>query len=122
MAEQTTQDKNLAKQTLAQNTSLENKTVQVAYVDGSGQYLVSIEWHASLTAMQALQKSGLLAKLPAEQSLAVGVFGIRVDQPEQYLLQAGDRLEIYRPLTRDPMAVRRKRAAAHPVGRLRRKL
>ena len=122
MAEQTTQDKNLAEQTLTQNTSLENKTVQVAYVDGSGQYLVSIEWHASLTAMQALQKSGLLAKLPAEQSLAVGVFGIRVDQPEQYLLQAGDRLEIYRPLTRDPMAVRRKRAAAHPVGRLRRKL
>ncbi|RYY78786.1 MAG: RnfH family protein [Moraxellaceae bacterium] len=122
MAEQTTQDKNIAEQTLAQNTSLENKTVQVAYVDGSGQYLVSIDWHPQLTAMQALEQSGLLARLSAEQPLMVGVFGIKVDSPEQHVLQAGDRLEIYRPLTRDPMAVRRKRAEAHPVGRLRRKL
>lgn len=107
MAEQITQDK---------------KIVQVAYVDATGQYLVSLDWQEALTAMQALEQSGLLAKLPAGQALAVGIFGIKVDQPEQYLLQAGDRLEIYRPLTRDPMAVRRKRAQAHPVGRLKRKL
>lgn len=122
MAEQITQDKNLAEKALAPKTSLGNKTVQVAYVDGSGQYLVTVDWQPKLTAMQALEQSGLLAKRPAGQSLAVGVFGIKLDQPEQYLLQAGDRLEIYRPLTRDPMAVRRKRAAAHPVGRLKRKL
>jgi putative ubiquitin-RnfH superfamily antitoxin RatB of RatAB toxin-antitoxin module len=107
---------------MAEHITAEEKKVQVAYVDASGQYLVSVDWQPQLTAMQALQQSGLLAKLPAGQSLAVGVFGIRVDQPEQYLLQAGDRLEIYRPLTRDPMAVRRKRAEAHPVGRLKRKL
>lgn len=107
MAEQITQDKKIA---------------QVAYVDATGQYLVAVDWHPQLTAMQALEQSGLLAKLPAGQPLAVGVFGMKIDQPEQYLLQAGDRLEIYRPLTRDPMAVRRKRAEAHPVGRLKRRL
>lgn len=112
----------MAEQLTAEKTPVEKKTVQVAYVDATGQYLVNIEWQASLTAMQALAQSGLLAKLPAGQPLAVGIFGVRVDQPEQYLLQAGDRLEIYRPLTRDPMAVRRKRAEAHPVGRLKRKL
>lgn len=97
-------------------------TVQVAYADATGQYLVSIDWHDTMTAMQALQQSGLLQKLPAEQPLVVGIFGMKIDHPEQYLLQAGDRLEIYRQLTRDPMDVRRKRAEAHPVGRLKRRL
>ena len=97
-------------------------TVQVAYIDHTGQYLVSIDWHAGLSAMQALEQSGLQTKLEPEQPILLGVFGVKIEQPADYLLQAGDRLELYRPLTRDPMAVRRKRAAAHPVGRLKRKL
>lgn len=95
-------------------------TVQVAYIDHTGQYLVSIDWHAQLTALQALQQSGLQAMLTPEQPVVLGVFGVKVESPEDYLLQAGDRLELYRPLTRDPKDVRRKRAAAYPVGRLKR--
>lgn len=98
-------------------------TVQVAYVDGTGKaYLLSVPWQPDLTAMQALQQSGLLEKISLEPPLVLGVFSQRIEQPEQYKMQPGERLEVYRPLTRDPMAVRRKRAAAHPVGRLKRKL
>ncbi len=97
-------------------------TVQVAYVDHTGQYLVCVDWHPQLSALQALQQSGLQAKLAPDQAIMLGVFGVKIDAPEQYLLQAGDRLELYRPLTRDPKEVRRKRAAAHPVGRLKRAL
>ena len=96
--------------------------VQVAYIDHTGQYLVSIDWHSQLSALQALKQSGLQDKLDPEQPIMLGVFGIKVEKPETHLLQAGDRLEVYRPLTRNPMAVRRKRAAAHPVGRLKRSL
>ena len=96
--------------------------VQVAYIDHTGQYLVSVDWHPELTALQALQQSGLLTTLMPEQPVVLGVFGVKIESPENYLLQAGDRLELYRPLTRDPKDVRRKRAAAHPVGRLKRSL
>ncbi len=49
---------------------------------------------------------------------AMGVFSRKIAQPEEYLLQQGDRLELYQPLILSPMDVRRARARAHPVGRL----
>lgn len=55
----------------------------------------------------------------ASQALLVmGVFSRKIAQPEQYVLQQGDRLELYQPLILSPMDVRRARARAHPVGRL----
>lgn len=55
----------------------------------------------------------------AAQPLPVmGVFSRKILQPEQYILQQGDRLELYQPLILSPMDVRRARARAHPVGRL----
>lgn len=96
--------------------------IQVAYVDSTGQYLVDVVLLPNMTARQALQASGLLEKLPTGQPLVVGIFGHKIDDIDTHLMQAGDRLEIYRPLTIDPMAVRRKRAEAYPVGRLKRKL
>ena len=47
------------------------------------------------------------AEMP--EDLAVGIFG-RVVAP-QTLLRDGDRVELYRPLAADPMAMRRRRAA-----------
>ena len=91
--------------------------VQVAYVDHTGQYLVDVACTTGMTARQVLEASGLLAQLPEGQALVVGIYGHKIDDLERYLPQQGDRLEIYRPLTRDPMAVRRKRAEAYPVGR-----
>lgn len=94
--------------------------VQVAYVDtaahGGGQYLVDIALQPGMTVMQLLQASGLLDKLAKDQPLVVGVFSHRINV-DSYQPQDGDRFEIYRPLTRDPKEVRRKRADANPVGR-----
>lgn len=108
---------------MSEQSDIKPLIVQVAYVDTAGAtYLFSVPWQPDLTAMQALQYSGLLEKITLEPPLLLGVFSQRIEQPELYKMQAGERLEVYRPLTRDPMAVRRKRAAAHPVGRLKRKL
>lgn len=96
--------------------------VQVVYADATGQYLVSVPLQPDMTAKQALDASGLLEKLPAGLALVVGIFGHKIDDIDTHLMQANDRLEIYRPLTIDPMAVRRKRAQAYPVGRFKRKL
>lgn len=65
---------------------------------------------AGTTLRDAIARSGLLAEFP-EISLArnrVGVFGRPrdLDGPAQ----AGDRIEIYRPLAADPKELRRARA------------
>ncbi|MNP80587.1 Persistence and stress-resistance antitoxin PasI [compost metagenome] len=41
----------------------------------------------------------------------MGIFGKVVADPESRAVQAGDRIEIYRPLLADPKEVRRLRAA-----------
>jgi putative ubiquitin-RnfH superfamily antitoxin RatB of RatAB toxin-antitoxin module len=44
-------------------------------------------------------------------SVKLGIFGQNIKVPADHVLQAGDRVEIYRPLIADPKEVRRKRAA-----------
>lgn len=57
-----------------------------------------------------------LQHLPPEvDASAVGIWGHKV-QPED-VLQEGDRLEVYRPLTVDPMEARRRRHAVQGGGR-----
>lgn len=41
----------------------------------------------------------------------LGIFGHLLAHPEQYLLRAGERVEIYRPLSLDPKEIRKRRAA-----------
>ncbi|MFK2875902.1 RnfH family protein [Rhodanobacter hydrolyticus] len=62
------------------------------------------------TAMQAVVAAGFLPSLPAEvaEPLRLGIFSCRIDA--DHVLRDGDRVEIYRPLTLDPMASRRRRA------------
>ena len=65
------------------------------------------------TVRDALLKSGIGDEFP-ELDLAecpVGIFGKVIADPEVRLIQAGDRIEIYRPLLADPKEVRRLRAA-----------
>lgn len=64
--------------------------------------------------MDALSACNLAAEIPelADANLAelkLGVFSEKVDG--DYLMQEGDRLEIYRPLLADPKEVRRQLAA-----------
>ena len=70
---------------------------------------------AAATSAQALfdaHKSALFAELPelAELSLKLGIHSRLIEQPADYQLQDGDRLEVYRPLVIDPKAARRQRA------------
>ncbi|MFZ1574307.1 MAG: RnfH family protein [Chromatiaceae bacterium] len=86
--------------------------VEVAYARLDAQALLSVTGDPGMTVREAIDLSGILERFP-EIDLAlnkVGIFGklTKLDQP----LVSGDRVEIYRPLIADPMAQRKKRAAA----------
>jgi len=91
--------------------------VSVVYVTPQVQTLLQLQVAQGTTLSAALVASGILQQHQLSWPLPVGVFGLRVESPDSYQLQAGDRIELYRPLTRDPKDVRRQRAARHPVGR-----
>jgi uncharacterized protein len=64
------------------------------------------------TVGQAIERSGIVARVPEAAAAAVGIFGRRVRRDE--VLVAGDRIEIYRPLIADAKTLRRRRAARRP--------
>jgi hypothetical protein len=85
--------------------------VEVVYALPAAQTLLRLAVARGTTVVQAIHASGVLERHP-EIDLAqskVGLFG-KVTTPET-VLQAGDRVEIYRPLLADPKEVRRLRAA-----------
>jgi putative ubiquitin-RnfH superfamily antitoxin RatB of RatAB toxin-antitoxin module len=91
--------------------------VEVAFAKQREQALLALEGEPRLTVRQAIEGSGILRQFP-EIDLAVnkvGIFGkvVKLDQP----LEAGDRVEIYRPLIADPKEARKKRAAEGKVMR-----
>ncbi len=67
----------------------------------------AIEVPAGTTAEQALIACGLLPTAPAPAEWLLGIWGRRC--LPRTVLQAGDRLEIYRPLKVDPKVARRER-------------
>jgi hypothetical protein len=82
--------------------------VAVAYAEPAQQVWLRIEVPEDTTVEQAIIKSGLLRQFP-ELDLTereVGIFGKRVKLDAD--LQAGDRIEIYRPITADPATVPRR--------------
>ncbi|MGC5703405.1 RnfH family protein [Pseudomonas sp. NFXW11] len=87
--------------------------IEVAYAGVDRQLLVSLEVPQGTTLRAALQAC-VMGEQFAELDLAscpVGIFGKQVTAPESRVLEAGDRIEIYRPLLADPKEVRRLRAA-----------
>jgi len=100
--------------------ALPDSLVEVAYARPERQWVVSVSWREGMTAIEAVDASGLLRELTElpRDTLLLGVFGSRVepDQP----VRAGDRVEIYRPLRFDPRAARRRTTqAARPARRSR---
>jgi uncharacterized protein len=85
--------------------------IEVAYALPGRQRVVHLELERPMTAEEAVRASGLLEEFPelAGQALALGIYGRRVDGT--YVLRAGDRVEIYRPLKVDPRDARRRAAA-----------
>jgi len=84
--------------------------IEVVYATRAKQKLVALEVPAGTSATEAIERSGLKKDFPAMavDENALGVFGRKVGA--DYLMQPGDRLEIYRPLKADPKEIRRQRA------------
>lgn len=85
--------------------------VEVVCALPAEQTLLRVRVAVGATVAEAIGLSGLLARYPGINiaTARVGIFGQIVTL--NTALQAGDRIEIYRPLTVDPKDARRRRAA-----------
>jgi putative ubiquitin-RnfH superfamily antitoxin RatB of RatAB toxin-antitoxin module len=92
--------------------ALPESVVEVAYARPERQWVVNVCWREGMTAIEAVDASGLLRELTelSRDTLLLGVFGRRVEPDET--VRAGDRVEIYRQLRFDPRAARRSTAQA----------
>jgi len=84
--------------------------VEVVLAMPEKQELVALEVVEGTTLAEAITLSGIMEKFEGfKVDLSrVGVFGQKTGP--DHVLQAGDRVEIYRPLVADPKEVRRQRA------------
>lgn len=88
-------------------------TVTIAYAAPGVEVIEALVLPAGATVADALGASGLVTRLALPDTIACAIHGQRAapDLP----LADGDRVEITRPLVADPKAVRRARAAEHPL-------
>ena len=87
--------------------------IEVVYAAVDRQLLRALSVPEGTTVREAVLKSGIGDEFP-ELDLSdcpLGIFGKVVADPRARLIQAGERIEIYRPLVADPKESRRKRAA-----------
>ena len=87
--------------------------IEVAYALPDSQFLLALDVEEGTTMYDAVVRSGVAEKYPEidPDSVPMGVFGKAERKPKERVLQAGERVEIYRPLIADPKEVRKKRAA-----------
>lgn len=85
--------------------------VGVTYSEPGQQIWLNIEVPDTATVREAIERSGILRQFPHIdlESQKVGIFG-RLVRPDA-ALRAGDRVEIYRPITCDPQTVPRRDGA-----------
>ena len=85
--------------------------VEVVYALAEAQHLVELVLPAESTVADALNRVRTLPGFEGAdiENASVGVFGAMIADRHQRLNE-GDRVEIYRPLTVDPMTARRLRA------------
>jgi uncharacterized protein len=85
--------------------------IEVVYSLPDAQYRIELNLPSGSTALGALEHSGFVDRFPGidPETCRLGVFGRIVRR--DHVLSDGQRLEIYRPLMRDPKEARRKRAA-----------
>jgi len=82
--------------------------VEVAYALPEVQVILPVEVEEGSTVRQAIEQSGILGRFPDIDidKTKVGIFGklTKLDNA----LRARDRVEIYRPITADPLTVPRR--------------
>lgn len=88
----------------------ETIAIEVAYATADRQRVIGLTVSSATTLQSAIEQSGLLTEFPDIdlQSQKLGIFG-QLASLDQHA-NDGDRIEIYRPLANDPMAVRRQKA------------
>jgi uncharacterized protein len=97
---------------IGQSNCMVKINVEIAYVSESGQqYLKSFWVKPQTTVSMLIESSGILGQFSelSLETISVGIFSKKAVLTHK--LTMGDRVEIYRPLTIDPMQKRRNRAA-----------
>ena len=89
--------------------------IEVVYALPEKQWLVSLSVTPGTTVRQALVLTDFAQKVREldVRNCPVGIFG--KGGADDRVLNAGDRVEVYRPLVNDPRELRRERAAAAPT-------
>lgn len=82
--------------------------VEVVYAGRDRRWRVELDVAPGTTAGEAIESSGILEACPDLDASSIGVFGEHVERDR--VLEDGDRVEIYRPLSADPRDVRRELA------------
>ncbi|WP_317930208.1 RnfH family protein [Halioxenophilus sp. WMMB6] len=92
-------------------------TVEVAYARPDKQKIIALQVAPGTTALAAVKASGIEREFPEIDidNAKMGIFGQALGtkglkKAHEHELQAGDRVEIYRPLKSDPKEARRRRA------------
>jgi putative ubiquitin-RnfH superfamily antitoxin RatB of RatAB toxin-antitoxin module len=92
--------------------------VEVAYALPQRQLIKALKVKQGCTALAAVKQSGIALEFPDidPDTADMGIFSKSLDGkvlplPAEYVLKAGDRVEIYRPLLADPKVARLQRAA-----------
>ncbi|WNO08239.1 RnfH family protein [Teredinibacter sp. KSP-S5-2] len=98
-------------------SDIEPILVEVAYALPEKQKIIELLVEPGTTALMAVRQSKITDFFPELdiENAKMGIFGQALGTKglkpaKDHILQAGDRVEIYRPLTSDPKEVRRKRA------------
>ncbi len=102
---------------LPMSTNAEQIAVEVAYATPTRQRIISLRVESGTTAKAAVLASGILDEFPEidVDAQPMGIFSKPLNGkgrplPDHYVLEAGDRVEIYRPLQIDPKQARLARA------------
>lgn len=93
-----------------------NAKVWVAYAAADGQFHIEVDFRVGMSIADAIELSGIERLITLPEPFSFGIFGKKI-KALSHILQSGDRVEIYRPLTINPKEIRRKRAAANPTSR-----
>lgn len=87
--------------------------VEVAYALADRQELIALDVTKGTSMYDAAVQSKIADKFPELEieGVPMGIFGKAERKPKERVLEAGERVEIYRPLIADPKEVRKRRAA-----------
>lgn len=90
--------------------------IEVAYALPSEQRITHLSVPSGTTAREAVMLAHLEAHFSESDAVTLhtadlGIFGTLLKAPDHHVLQAGDRVEVYRPLQIDPKAARVARAS-----------